>query len=637
LEKNPFQKLVKEFLEKYNNKNFAEAETIIKLINKDYPENVFGWKALGTLLKQTGRIKESLDASQKVVELNPNDAEAHNTLAIRFLELGSLKQAEKSFKKAIEIKPDFAMAYNNLANTLRDINKLDEAEQNYKRAIELNPNFSGAYYNLANTLKNLFKLDEAEQNYKKAIELNPNFSEAYNNLGNIQKYLNKTGDAEASYKKAMEIKPDSPAAYNNLGNLLKNLDRLIDAEKNYNKAIELKPNYLEAYLNLCELLEKTNRLDETLQILTKAKKFISNNSPDILFFEALIYFRKENYQSTEKLIKEIKDQEISSTRKANFLKFKAEWFQFTKNFDLAFSYFEQMNTFIKKSNSFKHQNPDKYFEKQQEKLAQTIQLQKEKMYEKSIDINGFQPNFLIGFPRSGTTLLDSILRSHSQIKLIEEKPLIIRMQKNLKKSLKISEIEDIDEQTVKNFSSNYFNELNKYDEFKNEKILIDKLPLNILNAALINKIFPKTKFILALRHPMDCILSCWMQNFEMNNAMANMVDLQRIVDFYCMSMEMFKVSNDRYKLDIHRVRYEDLVTDFKKEALDILNFLELKWEKSLEDFQKTASNRELIKTPSYSQVIKPIFQTASYRWRKYEKYLKQYETKLKPWIKEFGY
>ena len=163
------------------------------------------------------------------------------------------------------------------------------------------------------------------------------------------------------------------------------------------------------------------------------------------------------------------------------------------------------------------------------------------------------------------------------------------------------------------------------------------MPLNILNVSLINKVFPNTKFILALRHPMDCILSCWMQNFEMNNAMANMVELQRIVDLYCTSMEILKISKERYELDIHQVRYEDLISDFKVEVSNTLDFFGLSWEKHMEDYQKTANTRKMIKTPSYSQVIKPIFKTATYRWKNYGKYLKQYETQLKPWINEFGY
>ena len=150
---------------------------------------------------------------------------------------------------------------------------------------------------------------------------------------------------------------------NNLGNLLKGSDRIDESENNYKKAIKIKPDYLEAYLNLCELLEKTNRLDDVLITVNNAKKALLHKSSDIMFFEALIHFRQENFLSTEKLIEKIKDNNISNTRKANFFKFKAEWFQLKKNFDTAFGYFMSMNNFVKNSISYKKQNPEQFFNK----------------------------------------------------------------------------------------------------------------------------------------------------------------------------------------------------------------------------------------------------------------------------------
>ena len=119
--------------------------------------------------------------------------------------------------------------------------------------------------------------------------------------------------------------------------------------------------------------------------------------------------------------------------------------------------------------------------------------------------------------------------------------------------------------------------------------------------------------------------------------MFNMCDLDRIVELYCLSMEMLSISSNRYSLQIHKVRYEDLVSNFEAQVFDVLTFLNLKWEKNLINYQKTAFKRITIDTPSYSQVVRPIYDTATYRWKKYEKYLDAYKEKLKPWIKTFGY
>jgi hypothetical protein len=128
-----------------------------------------------------------------------------------------------------------------------------------------------------------------------------------------------------------------------------------------------------------------------------------------------------------------------------------------------------------------------------------------------------------------------------------------------------------------------------------------------------------------------------MQNFKLNPAMANMVELERIVDFYDVAMSILKLSKERYSLDTHRIRYEDLVLDFEENVTNLLTFLGLEWEEELRSYQKTALARGRIKTPSHSQVIKPIYKTASYRWKNYEEYLEPYKSRLAPWIKEYGY
>ena len=128
-----------------------------------------------------------------------------------------------------------------------------------------------------------------------------------------------------------------------------------------------------------------------------------------------------------------------------------------------------------------------------------------------------------------------------------------------------------------------------------------------------------------------------MQNFRLTSAMANMVDLERIVDLYCTAMSILRLSQERYSLDVHRIRYEDLVFDLEGNISDLLTFLDLDWEEDLKNYQKTALARGNINTPSYSQVIKPLYQTATYRWKNYEEYLEPYKSLVSPWIKEYGY
>ena len=236
----PSQQQLNSLLEHYQTGRYADAEKLSLSITQEFPEHQFAWKVLAVVLKLTGRISESLVASQKSVQLGPLNAEAHNNLAVLLNELGRLKEAEVSYKKAIELKPDYAEAHSNLAIILKEQSRLKEAEACYRQAIKLKPDYAEAHYNMGNTLKELGRLKEAEASYKKAITLKPDYVKAYNNLGVMLQEQGKLDEAEVSYKKAITLKPDYADFYANLGNTLRDQDKLLEAKLNYKKAIELK-------------------------------------------------------------------------------------------------------------------------------------------------------------------------------------------------------------------------------------------------------------------------------------------------------------------------------------------------------------------------------------------------------------
>ena len=236
----PSQQQLNSLLEHYQTGRYADAEKLSLSITQEFPEHQFAWKVLAIVLKLTGRISESLVASQKSVQLGPLNAEAHNNLAVLLNELGRLKEAEVSYKKAIELKPDYAEAHSNLAIILKEQSRLKEAEACYRQAIKLKPDYAEAHYNMGNTLKELGRLEEAEASYVQAITLKPDYVKAYNNLGVMLQEQGKLDEAEVSYKKAITLKPDYADFYANLGNTLRDQDKLLEAKLNYKKAIELK-------------------------------------------------------------------------------------------------------------------------------------------------------------------------------------------------------------------------------------------------------------------------------------------------------------------------------------------------------------------------------------------------------------
>ena len=236
----PSQQQLNSLLEHYQTGRYADAEKLSLSITQEFPEHQFAWKVLAVVLKLTGRISESLVASQKSVQLGPLNAEAHNNLAVLLKELGRLKEAEVSYKKAIELKPDYAEAHSNLAIILKEQSRLKEAEACYRQAIKLKPDYAEAHYNMGNTLKELGRLEEAEASYVQAITLKPDYVKAYNNLGVMLQEQGRLDEAEVSYKKAITLKPDYADFYANLGNTLRDQDKLLEAKLNYKKAIELK-------------------------------------------------------------------------------------------------------------------------------------------------------------------------------------------------------------------------------------------------------------------------------------------------------------------------------------------------------------------------------------------------------------
>ena len=169
----PSQQQLNGLLEHYQAGRYVDAEKLSISITQEFPEHPFAWKVLAVVLNLNGKLRESLVASQKCVQLEPQDSAAHNNLGNTLKVLRRLNEAEASYRKAITLKPDYAEAYSNLGSTLQELRKLNEAEASYRKAITLKPDFTEAHRNLGTTLQELGRLEEAMNSYTKAIELNP--------------------------------------------------------------------------------------------------------------------------------------------------------------------------------------------------------------------------------------------------------------------------------------------------------------------------------------------------------------------------------------------------------------------------------------------------------------------------------
>ena len=211
----PSQKQLNTLLENYRAGRYIDTEKLSLLIIHEFPDHQFVWKVLSVVLKRTGRLSESLEASQKSVQLDPEDSEAHYNLGIILTALGRLKEAETSYRKAITLKDNYAEAHNNLGIILKTLGRLNEAEKSYKKAITLKDNYAEAHFNLGNLQKVLERLNEAKSSYRKAITLKDNYAEAHNNLGVLLQDLGRLEEAIICYDNAIELNVDFLEAYNN--------------------------------------------------------------------------------------------------------------------------------------------------------------------------------------------------------------------------------------------------------------------------------------------------------------------------------------------------------------------------------------------------------------------------------------
>ena len=389
-------------------------------------------------------------------------------------------------------------------------------------------------------------------------------------------------------------------------------------------------------------LEKTHNLQRLEKCIEKAKSSLGNN-PIIHIYQTLILLRKNQYHKAKTLL-ESNDIEqyknILMTYKIKYYELLSIIYDKLNETKKSFKYFLKINEYDYKKNSNQKYSKEYYFKKI-EINKKYFKLKNISKWNKiNIPIDRSSPIFLIGFPRSGTTLLDTIFRSHPSIEVVEEKPMVEKMKLFFDDYFNesIDSLNDVTDNLIKNIRNTYFERLDLVltkDKQKN-KVIIDKMPLNIIEVGFIHKIFPESKFIFSLRHPCDCVLSCFMHRFKMNNAMINFTNIHNTVSFYNQIMSLWKQYVTELPIQFKTIKYENVVENLEGSITPLLNFLNLEWDKSILSFNQTALKRPIINTPSYNQVIKPLYKQAIGRWKRYDNMIEIYP-KLEKWIKEFDY
>ncbi len=665
---------------KYMGKN-EEAEKCYRRAIEIKPDFAIAFNNLGVLLRDAGKLEESEEFYKKVIEMKPDYPEAYLNLGVVLKYMGKNEEAEKCYRRAIEIKPDFAESYNNIAIILKYKGNYAEADKYFRRAIELNPNYAEAYNNIGNLLKDTGRNKEAEIYYKLSLKINPKNYKVYNNLGLLCADSQRSDDAEMFYRKAIELNPNYAEAYNNLGNILRNKNQLpvsvkaaetafdkaaetafdktadtsiagtefeSEAEKYFRSAIELNPNYAEAYNNIGNLFNDTGRMEEAKEFYLKALsikpnfalchknlaqiKTFDKSDPQIKTLQNLYENFKYNdnkYQDDHRAIynnqndNKYKKENNFSDRTKNISDKIYICFALAKanedlnKIDAAFGLYSEGNILMKMKLNYNIAQDISLFEDIKSLFASCSKNTNIKAL--NIAPENIMPIMIVGMPRSGTSLVEQIISSHSKVFGGGELDLMDELVKKYYLESKEHCASGGAEELSRLIASDYFNEINKCGRIYRltescKKYFTDKMPLNFRWLGFILLFNPAVKIIHTVRNRDAVCWSIFKQLFS-GTRMGFAYDLKDIYKYYGLYENLMEFWEEMFPNRIYRLDYERLTVNQKEETKKLLDYCGLEWEDGCMEFEK---NKRAVRTASFAQVRKKIYKGSSEEWKKFK-------------------
>lgn len=481
----------------------------------------------------------------------------------------------------------------------------------------------------------LGQFERAAQRFTLASRIKPDFAWAHNNLGSAFRNLGKLDEAVEAINTALKLQGNYAEAHNNLGNVLADKEEFDAAIDCYRAAIASDPDYARAHLNLCEVLEKTNRLDAFGDAVRAASLHCSADDPRLLLHLGKLAVREKDYAASCDHLTKIDLDSNASDITIPACEQLGKSYDRLGNYDAAFASFSKMNKHTIALLGAADRSLTGYTEMITARSS-TWRVQPEPI--NPSPATSQKMAFLIGFPRSGTTLLDTLLRGHPAITVVEEQPMLDDLVSHFNIEESPAALARLTDDQILELRSFYLGQLKTHiNSDISDQMIVDKFPLNLRHAALIQRLFPDAKIIFALRDPADCVLSCFMQNFTLNTAMASFLSLEQAGKTYDAVMELWTHYEPHLTIGTYYLKYEDLITELQGTMKPLLAFLGLDWVDAMGEHQKTAAQRTNINTPSYDQVTQPIYSQAMQRWRRYERHLAPVLPITKKWAAHWDY
>tara|TARA_A100001011_G_scaffold367385_1_gene420767 strand:+ start:540 stop:2177 length:1638 start_codon:yes stop_codon:yes gene_type:complete len=511
--------------------------------------------------------------------------------------------------------------------------KFDDAIKHGEKLLKKN-NDPQLLFLISLSLINLQNFVKAEEYLNNLISIKKT-PELYYTYGNVQKKLKKYHDAIISFNFAIELKPSFSEAYNNLGNTQKLLNKREEALKCFKKAVSLRENNIEALFNLSLMYKENNNYEDLIVIYKKILDIDKNNVKTLYNLGTAYLILGDEKKGKEYFVKvfEVDRSHIPSARNyINLTKINQEnqIFKYLENINLdnltyenkvfAFEalskgYFDQDKielgfNYLKKFNLLKKEKSN-YSIKTEKKLFNDIKIffNNKNYFDIKFSKNKLTPIFILGMPRSGTTLLEQIISTHSQIYGAGE----LRYLPNILNKLSIEKPINL---------TNYFGEIRKYyldnlSKISQKPFIIDKMPANFRWIGFIVNALPEAKIIHIERNPMAVCWSNYKTNFVHSGMDFNLTQ-EDIANYYTYYKDLMKFWTKNFEKSFLNVKYENFVENYEFHTKNILTFIGLKWEDQLRSYDKT--NRP-VTTASLQQVRGKIRKDTSLQWKKYDKYL----------------
>jgi tetratricopeptide (TPR) repeat protein len=537
-----------------------------------------------------GRFADATAYYERAIALKPEFAEAHTNLGIALSGQGRLDDAMACHERALALRPDFAEAYNNQGNILTDQGKLEQAVTRYRRALELKPDYADAHNNLGNALRHQDNFAGAVTHYERAIALKPDYAAAHTNLGNALASQGKLSAAAACHERALALKPEFAEAHHNRGNALVGLGELQAAEQAYERAVLLNPKSGRNYRSLLSL-----------------KRVVAGD---------------QHLAAMERLARDMPSLPAAEQMELHFALGKA--YADLDQREGSFNHFLEGGAFRRRELGYDEAKTLTGFDRLRAVFTRDFIGRRRGLGDPSA-----VPVFIIGMPRSGTTLVEQILASHPKVfgagELREfSKAMGILSPTGAAPASFAEFAEALPGEKLHQLGTIYLNEVQAMAPWAVR--ITDKMPGNFPFAGMIHLALPNARIIHMRRDPIDTCVSCFSMLFANGHPYSyDLAELGRYYRAYDAVMEHWRqVLPDGAMLE---VRYEDVVADFETQARRVVSYCGLEWDDACLAFHATQRN---VQTASATQVRRPIYRTSVGRWRPYEHLLRPLTAELVP-------